>query len=268
MVSGSRRLPSRNALDEVRRLVDRRAIGAVEGNLDRLGLEPDLGEHVLELGALPARAAHGAIAPFDAGDMRLRQAAPVARTLVDRNQLGRRHRLQIGERDLGLTVGAVAADGNLVTFGLHLRNIGEVVAHEELVVGRDWRAEIFERRFVVRRPVGQLNERLLAGQRAHRDVACDAVGNAGRQFGCGSGFREFAGAGNGKRGARARRRQKMATCNHRLPPSRFSRRRSGHHRPAFRYSSMNMIRRFFRRSIAFVRRATEFDAALQRKSLA
>jgi hypothetical protein len=42
--------------------------------------------------------------------VRLRQAAPVARALIDRDHFERRHLLQIVERDLGLTVGAVAAD--------------------------------------------------------------------------------------------------------------------------------------------------------------
>ena len=74
------------------------------------GFQPDFVEHVLEPRALPARAAHGAIAPFDAGDMRVGQAAAVAGALIDRDDLIGRQLFQIVEREFGLAVGAVAAD--------------------------------------------------------------------------------------------------------------------------------------------------------------
>src|SRR5262245_18607027 len=68
-------LPNRKALDEVWGLVDDRAVGAVEHGLDRLLLDAGLVEHISEPYALPARAAHGAITPFDAGYMRTEQPA-------------------------------------------------------------------------------------------------------------------------------------------------------------------------------------------------
>ncbi len=93
------RLPDRNALDEVGRLVDRRAVGAVEHDLDRLLLHADLVEHVLEPRALPARAAHGAVAPFDARNVRLEEAAAVAGALVDGDHFAGRQRLELVERE-------------------------------------------------------------------------------------------------------------------------------------------------------------------------
>ena len=65
------RLPDRDALDEVWRLVDRGAVGAIEHDFDRLFFQTGLVEHVLESGAFPARATHGAVAPFNALHVRL-----------------------------------------------------------------------------------------------------------------------------------------------------------------------------------------------------
>ncbi len=158
-------LPDGDALDEIRRLVHDRAVGAVEQDFDRFLLEAHLVEQVLELGAFPAGAAHGAVAPLDAGHMRLEQPAPVARALIDGDELVGRHLLEIVERDCGLAVGALAADVDLPGLRIDLGNIGEMIAHEERIVGGDGGAEIFNRRLVVRRPITELDQRLLAGQR-------------------------------------------------------------------------------------------------------
>ena len=72
MVEFLNRLPDGNAFDEVGRLVDRRPIGAIEGNLDRFLLEPSLVEDILEPRTFPSRAAHRTVTPFDADHMRLR----------------------------------------------------------------------------------------------------------------------------------------------------------------------------------------------------
>src|SRR5262245_10748782 len=77
-------LPNRKALDEVGGLVDDRTVGAVEHDLDRLLPDSGLVEHILEPRALPARAAHGAITPFDAGDMRLEKPAAITGALAPR----------------------------------------------------------------------------------------------------------------------------------------------------------------------------------------
>ena len=103
----------------------------------RLLLEAGLVEQVLEPHALPARAAHGAIAPFHARHVRLEQAAAVAGALADRDQLDRRQLLQIIQTELDLVARAVPADGQLPGLGIHLGNIREMVANEECVVGRD-----------------------------------------------------------------------------------------------------------------------------------
>ena len=114
-------------------------------------------EHVFEPRALPARAAHGAKAPFDAGDMPVGKTAAVAGALIDGDDFDRRHLLQVVQRDLGLPAGAVAADFDLVGLGVHLRDCGQVVTDEELIVGRDRRAEIFQRRLIIRRAVSRMS---------------------------------------------------------------------------------------------------------------
>ena len=174
-------LPHRNAFDEIGSLVVRWAIGAAEDDLDRLLLQADLVEHVLEPRALPARAAHRAVAPFDARHVRLKQAAAIARALIDGNHLGGGHRLEIVERDLRCAIGAIAADGKLPGLGVDLGNDRQVIAHEERVVRRDRGAEIFERRFVVGRPVAELDERLLSRLRVEHGAGAHAVRHCGRQ---------------------------------------------------------------------------------------
>src|SRR6202022_983993 len=112
-----------------------------------------------------------AVPPLDAGDVRLEQTAPVARALADRNHFVGGQALQALEIDLHLTVRTVTADRELPGLGIDLRNVGEMIAHEERVVGRDRRAEIFDRRLVVRRPVGQFDQWLLARQRVEDGLA-------------------------------------------------------------------------------------------------
>src|SRR3977135_401848 len=104
------RLPDRNALDKIRRLVYDRSIRSVEYDLNCFLLDADLVEHVFEACALPARAAHGTIAPFDARHVRLKHAAPVAGALVDGNHFDGRHLLEIIKGELGLPVRTFAAD--------------------------------------------------------------------------------------------------------------------------------------------------------------
>src|SRR6516164_10911910 len=110
------RLPQGNTLDEVGGLVAGATVGAVQDDFDRLSLQADRVEQILEPNALPSRTAHGAIAPFDAYDMRLHQAAAVTGALTDRNHFGRWQLLQIVEAKPGLTVSAIAADGQLPSF--------------------------------------------------------------------------------------------------------------------------------------------------------
>jgi hypothetical protein len=107
--------------------------------------------------------------------MRLEQAAPIAGALVDRGHLGSRHLLEVIEREAGFAVRAVAADREPPLRCVDLRDIGHVVADEKRIVRRERRAEIFERRFIIRRPVGQLYERLLARQRVHDDFAARSL---------------------------------------------------------------------------------------------
>src|SRR5262245_28985325 len=186
------RLPGRDALDEVGGLVADGSVGAVEYDLDRLLLEADLVQDVLEPRALPARAAHGPVAPFHAGNVRLEQPAPVARAQVDSRQLDRRKGLEIVERELDLAVRALAADRELPGLGVDLRDAGEVIANEEGVVRRDGSAKIFQRRLVVGRPIAELDQWLLARQRIQYGVVAyplrqgrrqvQAAGRARRRF--------------------------------------------------------------------------------------
>src|SRR5262249_41315650 len=89
-----------------------------------------------------------------------------------------------GERELA--VRAVAADRDLPARRVDrlvggVGNVGEVVAHEKCVVGRDRVAEIFDRRLVVGRPIAHLDQRLLAGQRLQGGLAAQAGGKCRRQ---------------------------------------------------------------------------------------
>src|SRR5262245_46174237 len=176
------RFPGRDALDEVGGLVADGHVGAVEDDLDRLLLEAGLVQDVLEARALPARAAHGAVAPFHAGNVRLEQPAPVARAHVHRRQLDRRQGLEIVEGELGLAVRPLAADRELPGLGIDLRNTGEMVADEKRVVRRNRGAEIFQRRLVVGRPIAELDQRLLARQRIEHGAVAQALRQARRQL--------------------------------------------------------------------------------------
>jgi hypothetical protein len=69
--------PHGEAFYEIRRLVEDRAVRAVE-HFDRLLIEPNQVEHILEPGALPARAAH-----LHAGDMGLNRSPAISRALTD-----------------------------------------------------------------------------------------------------------------------------------------------------------------------------------------
>ncbi len=64
-----------------------RAVHAVEGDLLGAGLHAGHVEHGLQRHAVPARAAHRAIAELAAGDARIEEAAAVAGALVDGDEL-------------------------------------------------------------------------------------------------------------------------------------------------------------------------------------
>lgn len=115
--------------------------------------------------------------------MRLEQAAPIAGALVDRDHLGGRHLFEIIEAEGGLTVRGFATDRQPPFGGVDLGNVGQVVADEKRIVRRQRGAEILERRFIVRRPVRELDQRLLAGQRVHDDLAARALRQGRRQVG-------------------------------------------------------------------------------------
>ena len=59
----------------------------------------------------------------------------------------------------------VSANRQLPVRGLDIfRNAGQVIANKERVVGREFRAEMRQRRFVIRRTIGKLDQRFFAGQ--------------------------------------------------------------------------------------------------------
>src|SRR5439155_26325150 len=104
------RLPHGDTLDEIRGLRDDRSIRSVEHDLDCFLLDADFVEHVFKTSSLPTRAAHGAIAPFDARHVRLEQPPPIAGALVDSNHFDRWHLLEIIEGEFSLRIRAIAAD--------------------------------------------------------------------------------------------------------------------------------------------------------------
>src|SRR6266404_8387161 len=76
-----------------------------------------------EPSALPARAAHGTITPFDARHGRLEQSTSISRALVNSNYFDRRHLLEIIESKIILPARAFAADRDLPGLGIHFWNV-------------------------------------------------------------------------------------------------------------------------------------------------
>src|SRR5262245_2898409 len=166
------RLPDGYALNEIGSFVDDRPVRAIEDDFDSLLLDADLVEQVLESCALPAGAAHGAIAPLNAGNVWLEQAAPVTGTLIDGDDFDGRHLLEVIKGDLGLSSCTISADRQLPRRSVDLRNVGEVVANKERLVRRNRRAEILYARLVVGRAIAELHQRLFTGARI--DYRCGA----------------------------------------------------------------------------------------------
>ena len=106
-----------------------------------------------------------------------------------------------------------------------------MVAHEEGVVGRDRGAQKFNRRLIIRRPIGELDERLLARQRLKHGFLPGALRQLRRQTQA-SGLslrlgyeslgyespRQFT-ARNREYCARTCRFEQAATCDHSISPS-------------------------------------------------
>ena len=99
-----------------------------------------------------------------------------------------------------------------------------MVAHEECIVGSDIGAQIFDGGFVVRRPVGELDERLLARQRIEACFRADALGQPRRKIehdvGLGFGRKQSrdSGARPGENRSYACCLEQVATCNHSALP--------------------------------------------------
>jgi hypothetical protein len=101
-----------------------------------------------------------------AGDARIEVGAAVARALVDGDRLDRPElRLQVGEAQVERAARAAAADLDDVRVRVDRgRNAGVVIAHEEGVVRReDAVVEDLHRRFELRRPRGDDDQRALLG---------------------------------------------------------------------------------------------------------
>ena len=96
--------------------------------------------------------------------MGLEQSAEISRALADRGDFECGQLLQLVETDLQIAVGALSANIQLPSTGVDLRNVREMIAHEKFVVGGNGGTQIGERRLVVRRPVGQFDQGLFAGQ--------------------------------------------------------------------------------------------------------
>ena len=79
-----------------------------------------------------------------------------------------------------ITVGALSANIQLPSTGVDLRNVREMIADEKFVVGGNDGAQISERRLVIRRPVGQFDQRLFAGQSVENGFRARALGQQGR----------------------------------------------------------------------------------------
>ena len=177
------RLPHRDGLDEIRGLVEHRAVGAVDDDLDRLLAQSRLGEHVLEPNAAPDSIAHRAGAPLDTRHMRLRPSAAVAGALAHSNDLDLlKPCLKFIEGQLKRCRRGLAADLQPPATGIDpVGDISEMIADEERVVGCDRGLEVRHRRLVIGRPVAQLDQRLLAGKRVEDRGVVNTRGKARNQ---------------------------------------------------------------------------------------
>ncbi len=183
-------------------------IGAVEHDFDGVALEPGLVQQILEANAAPDGIAHRPDAPFDTGNVRLEQAAAIARALAHRRDFDLRELLaQLRERVARRPLDALARNAESPFAAIDHRDAGQVPAHEEGVVGRDDGAKVLGRRLEIGRPPGLLDERNLARQRRQALLAQRAVGKLGvsqgrraadlsRQGASGTQCRQGAGAGH------------------------------------------------------------------------
>jgi hypothetical protein len=97
--------------------------------------------------------------------MRIEQPAAVARALVHGDQIGRgKVALELLEVELEWRGGGLAADLERPLVRGDLGNHRQVIAHEERLVLREVLGKVRQRRFVVRRAPGALDERQLARQ--------------------------------------------------------------------------------------------------------
>src|SRR6516165_3057072 len=97
-----------------------------------------------------------------------------------------------------------------------LRDVREMVANEKCVIRRDGGTEIFDRRFVVRRPIAELDQRLLARQRIEHGVVAGPLRQRRGQIDGSTRCprRPQLEARPGERKPRARCLDKMPTCEH------------------------------------------------------
>nr|GFA55775.1 hypothetical protein [Tanacetum cinerariifolium] len=130
-----------------------RLVQAVEHHLSCIGADAGLFQHCLERHPDPARIAHGAVCQLGTEDARRREPAAVAGALVDSHDFDRlSQRLEFGKRQ---AQAALYRTLDLEPVGLRIdrhRQVRQMVAHEERVIGRDRPVvEDLERCFEVRR---------------------------------------------------------------------------------------------------------------------
>jgi hypothetical protein len=121
--------------------------------------------------------------------MGLEQPAPIARALAHRDNFCPRQLSKVLDAHLDGAIRAFAADLEFPTTDIDFRNVGEMVSHEESIVRGDGRSEIFDWRLIVRRPVSQLNERLLARESIENRFCACTRGQGRRKIECGLGLR-------------------------------------------------------------------------------
>jgi hypothetical protein len=176
------RFVKRQRLHKIRCLDERRLIGALEDDLNRLGFDAHEIEHVLEARTLPAGTAHAAKAPLDARNMRLEKAAAVPRALTDSDNLLRRQFFEDLEIDLRLTLGALPAKGEFPVSRFDFRDLGKMIAHKKGIVRRERRLQKGDWRFVIGRTMGEPDERFLAGERIKNRLRARAFGQLWRKI--------------------------------------------------------------------------------------
>ncbi len=153
----------RHAADEIGRLHDT-AIGAIDFQEFRAGIDAGEFEDVAEARPGPLRVADRAASPLDAGELGRIEGAPVAGAFERGGDGVLGELLELREGDFG-RLGDHAVDGEAVGRGVDRGGARKMLAHKEGVYRGDPGIEVLDGRLEILRAVVMKDEGTLAGDR-------------------------------------------------------------------------------------------------------